>query len=100
MSRSCFRLGRDIICQLAFGYPLNTQTKPTNRPFLGAMECINTWWLGNKRVVEFRKSVFAMIHARTAMERDAQHDLYTIALSDKVAYEGDSSDEGLHGSEL
>lgn len=119
MTQSCFRLDGDIICQLAFGYPLNTQTEPTKRPFLAAMEAINSrvslymaWsatsivldplvkWLGKKRVAEFRKSVFAMIHARTAVDKDAQHDLYAIALSDKGADGGDSSDMGLHGSEL
>ncbi|KAG8166821.1 hypothetical protein KVR01_002510 [Diaporthe batatas] len=100
MTRSCFRLGGDIICQLAFGYPLNTQTEPTNRPFLGAMEAINSRWLGKKRVADFRKSVFTMIHTRTAMEKDAKHDLYAIALSDKGTGRGDSSDDGVHGSEL
>lgn len=119
MMRSCTRLVGDIICQLAFGYPLNTQTESTNRPFLEAMEAISSrvslymaWpatsvvldplvkWLEKKRVAEFRKSVFAMIHARTAMEKDAKHDLYSIALSDKAGDGGDSSDDILHGSEL
>jgi hypothetical protein len=117
MSFSCYRLAGDIICQLAFGYPLNTQTEPTNRLFLDAMGAINSrvslymsWpatsvvldplvkWLGKKRVAEFRKFVFAMIHARTAMEKDAQHDLYAIALRDTAGDGG--SDEGLHESEL
>lgn len=119
MSQRCLRLGGDVICQLAFGYPLNTQTEATNRPFLEAMEAINArvslymvWpatsivldplikWLAKKRVAEFRKSVFAMIHARTAQDKNAQHDLYAIALSDKTGDRGDSSDDGLHGSEL
>lgn len=119
MSQRCLRLGGDIICHLAFGYPLNTQTEPTNRPFLEAMVAINArvslymnWpatsivldplvrWLGKKRVAEFRKSVFAMIHARTAMDKNAKHDLYSMALSDKTGDGADSSDDGLHGSEL
>lgn len=119
MSERCLRLGGDIICHLAFGYPLNTQTEATNRPFLEAMVAINArvslymnWpatsivldplikWLGAKRVAEFRKSLFAMIHARTAMEKDAKHDLYSMALSDKAGDGAVSSDEGLHGSEL
>lgn len=120
MSQHCLRLGGDIICHLAFGYPLNTQTEDTNRAFLDAMVAINArvslymnWpatsilldplvkWLGKKRVAEFRKSVFAMIHARTAMDKDAKHDLYSMALSDKIGEGGaDSSDDGLHGSEL
>lgn len=41
MSERCLRLGGDIICYLAFGYPLKTQTEMTNRPFLEAMEAIN-----------------------------------------------------------
>lgn len=119
MSLRCLRLGGDIICYLAFGYPLKTQTEATNRPFLEAMDAINarvslyvSWpatsivldplikWLAKKRVAEFRKSVFAMIHARTDMEKDAQHDLYAMALSDKTGEGGDTSDDGLHGSEL
>lgn len=119
MSERCLRLGGDIICHLAFGYPLNTQTEFTNRPFLEAMVAINArvslymnWpatsivldplvkWLGRKRVAEFRKSVFAMIHARTTIDKDAKHDLYSMALSDKTGDAGISSDDGLHGSEL
>lgn len=87
MSQRCLRLGGDIICHLAFGYPFHTQTESTNRPFFESMVAINArvslymnWpatsivldplvkWLGKKRwrVAEFRKSSFAMIHARTA----------------------------------
>lgn len=119
MSQRCLRLGGDIICYLAFGYPLNTQTETTNRPFLEAMDPISarvslyvSWpatsflldplvkWLAKERVAKFRKSVYAMIHARTAMEKDAQHDLYSMALSDKGGNGRSSSDDGLFGSEL
>lgn len=34
------------------------------------------------------------------MEKDAQHDLYAMALSDKTGDGGNKSDDGLHGSEL
>lgn len=40
MSRRCQRLAGDVICQLGFGYPLNTQTETTNRPLLEAFPSI------------------------------------------------------------
>ncbi|ROW10974.1 hypothetical protein VMCG_00878 [Cytospora schulzeri] len=119
MSPICQRLGGDIVGHLAFGYPLNTQTDPTNRPLLAAMATINArislymnWpatsvildplirWLGRKRGADFRRSIQTMVRARMAMDKDAQHDLYSIALSDKAAEVNDESDDGLRGSQL
>ncbi|ROW13543.1 hypothetical protein VPNG_04492 [Cytospora leucostoma] len=119
MTPRCLRLGGDIICHLAFGYPLDTQTGPTNRPFLEAMTTINArislymnWpatstvlnplirWLGKRRAADFRRSVQTMVRTRMAMDKDAKHDLYSIALSDKAGEGNDGSDEGVRGSEL
>ncbi|KUI69430.1 putative cytochrome P450 12c1, mitochondrial [Cytospora mali] len=117
MTPRCLYLGGDIICHLAFGYPLDTQTSPTNRPFLAAMSTINArislymnWpatsivlnplikWLDRKRAAYFRKSIQTMIRTRMAMDKDAKHDLYSMALSGKAGEGNVESDEGVRGT--
>ncbi|KAJ0114112.1 hypothetical protein J7T55_007946 [Diaporthe amygdali] len=114
VSPRCSRLAADVICHLGFGYPLSTQTEETNRPLLEAFSQVSgrialymNWpstsklldaliaWLAHKASEDFRKSIQNMVEARMALDRDAKHDLYKIALSDKK-----SSDEGLLESEL
>lgn len=114
MSPRCQRLAADVICHLGFGYPLSTQTEDTNRPLLEAFTQVNArialymnWpatsklldplikWLAQKPSEDFRRSIQNMVEARMALDKDAKHDLYKLALSDK---KGD--DEGLLQSEL
>lgn len=114
ISPRCQHLVADIICHLGFGYPLSTQTEATNRPLLEAFVEANArialymnWpatsklldilikWLAQKASEDFRRSIQNMVEARMAMGQDARHDLYSMALSNKI---GD--DEGLLESEL
>ena len=108
------RLAADVISSLGFGSPLRTQTEETNRPLLDAFGQITgrialymNWpatsylldplieWFAKKASDDFRISIQNMVEARIALGRDARHDLYSMALSDKKG-----SDEGLLESEL
>lgn len=108
------RLAADVICYLGFGYPLSNQTDDTNRPLLEAFSRVTgrialymNWpatskildpliaWLAHKASEDFRKSIQTMVEARMALAKDAKHDLYKMALSDKKG-----SEEGLLESEL
>lgn len=114
ISPRCQRLAADVICHLGFGYPLSTQTEDTNRPLLEAFTQVNArialymnWpatsklldplieWLAQKPSEDFRRSTQNMVEARMALDKDAKHDLYNLALSDKIG-----GDEGLLESEL
>ncbi|KAL1881186.1 hypothetical protein Daus18300_001037 [Diaporthe australafricana] len=114
VSPRCSRLAADVICHLGFGYPLSTQTEETNRPLLDSFAQISgrialymNWpatsklldpliaWLAHKASEDFRKSIQNMVEARMTLDKDAKHDLYKMALSDKKG-----SDEGLLESEL
>lgn len=105
MTPRCQRLAADVICHLGFGYPLSTQTEDTNRPLLGAFSQVTArislymnWpiismlldplikLLAHKPSEDFRRSIQNMVEARMALDKDARHDLYKIALSD--AFEG------------
>ncbi|KAI5919082.1 cytochrome P450 [Camillea tinctor] len=97
MTRPCERLAVDIIGQLAFGFPLKTQTEETNQPIsdsLKAMSNLNTllmaWpamtaiaplmgWLGRKKIGKFYQALHNMIKSRKAMTKDAKHDFYALA---------------------
>lgn len=114
MTPRCQRLAADVICHLGFGYPLSTQTEETNRPLLQAFSQVTgrislymNWpatsklldplikVLAHKPSEDFRKSIQKMVEARMALDKDAKHDLYKIALSEAIA-----GDEKLLGSEL
>lgn len=114
VSPRCSRLAADVICYLGFGYPLRTQTEATNRDLLDSFAQITArmglymnWpatsklldpliaWLAHKPSEDFRKAIQNMVEARMALAKDAKHDLYKMALSDK---KGD--EEGLLESEL
>ncbi|KAJ4422556.1 hypothetical protein N0V82_002784 [Gnomoniopsis sp. IMI 355080] len=100
------RLAADVICHLGFGYPLSTLTEETNRPLLdafgmasGRVALYMNWpatakildpligWLGKKAYEDFRIAIQNMVETRMALPKDARHDLYKIALSDKKGEE-------------
>lgn len=108
------RLAADVISSLGFGISLRTQTEETNRPLLDAFAQVGgrvalymNWpatsklldpliaWLAKKPSEDFRIAIQNMVEARMALPKDAKHDLYKMALSDKK-----SSEEGLLESEL
>ncbi|KAI0516988.1 cytochrome P450 [Xylaria bambusicola] len=99
MTEKLRQLGLDIVGRLAFGYDLDVQTKQENRPMIDGMSfgnfrfnvylnipCLAAACL---RIIEKlvgvgpRKKFFArvkkMIVSRMAQDKDAQHDLYSIA---------------------
>lgn len=100
------RLAADVICHLGFGYPLSTLTEETNRPLLdafgmasGRVALYMNWpatakvldplvaWLGKKAYEDFRIAIQNMVESRMALPKDAKHDLYKMALSDKKGEE-------------
>lgn len=100
------RLAADVICHLGFGYPLSTLTEETKRPLLdafgmasGRVALYMNWpatakvldpliaWLGKKACEDFRIAIQNMVESRMALPKDAKHDLYKVALSDKKGEE-------------
>ncbi|PVH98080.1 cytochrome P450 [Periconia macrospinosa] len=94
----CERLAVDIIGQLAFGYPLNTQNDPTHRviveglktrgrrsslyffwPDLKILEPLFNWIEGKNTLDGLYRSVRTMIQARMAIPKDAKHDFFALA---------------------
>lgn len=101
MTPRCERLGIDVVGQLAFGYPLNTQVNPTHRvivegiktrsdrsslyylwPRLRILEPLFNVIEGKHKLDGFYKSVMTMIGARMALPKDAKHDFYALASGD------------------
>ncbi|KAK2757100.1 hypothetical protein FQN54_005069 [Arachnomyces sp. PD_36] len=105
---SCRRLGIDIVWQLAFGYPLKTQTEPTNR-FL--QEGITAANVHNNLLIQFPRMnshIFAgplhiltagpraqamgfvekMINMRVSEGKDARQDYYS-HIADQLPSHGD-----------
>lgn len=100
------RLAADVICHLGFGYPMRTLTEETNRPLLdafgmasGRVALYMNWpatakvldplinWLGKQAYEDFRIAVQKMVEYRMSLPKDAKHDLYKMALSDKKGEE-------------
>ncbi|KAK7742359.1 hypothetical protein SLS53_004504 [Cytospora paraplurivora] len=98
MTPRCERLGVDVVGQLAFCYPLNTQIDPTHRvivegintrsdrsslyylwPRLRFLEPLFNTVEGKHKLEGFYKFVMAMIVARMALPKDAKHDFYALA---------------------
>ncbi|KAI1370306.1 cytochrome P450 [Hypoxylon crocopeplum] len=97
MTKHCERLAVDIVGQLAFGFPLKTQTEATNQLIPDSIKTMSTlstvimaWpatatvapllrWLGRKRAAAFRLALRNTISTRTAMQKGAKHDLYALA---------------------
>ncbi|ROW03624.1 hypothetical protein VPNG_07147 [Cytospora leucostoma] len=101
MTPRCERLGVDVVGQLAFGYPLNTQVDPTHRVIvegiktrsdrsslyylwsrLRILEPLFNVMEGKHKLDGFYKSVMTMIGARMALPKDAKHDFYALASGD------------------
>lgn len=121
MSRRCQRLAGDVICQLGFGYPLNTQTETTNRPLLEAFPAITgrmalymNWpatsmildplikILAKKVSDDFQRSIESMVKARIGLDKDAKFDLYNVAMNHNIEHniESHTSKEDMIKSEL
>ncbi|ROW12524.1 hypothetical protein VMCG_00732 [Cytospora schulzeri] len=98
MTPRCERLGVDVVGQLAFGYPLNTQVEATHRvivegiqirsdrsslyffwPRLRVLEPLFNVIEGKHKLDGFYKSVTTMIAARMALPKEAKHDFYALA---------------------
>ncbi|KAH8897433.1 cytochrome P450 [Thozetella sp. PMI_491] len=98
MTPRCERLGVDVVGQLAFGYPLNTQVEPAHRAVVEGIKALSGrssmyfFWRrmpfserlfdlvqGRHDLMGFYGSVQTMIGARMALPRDAKHDFYALA---------------------
>ncbi|KAH8701262.1 cytochrome P450 [Phaeosphaeriaceae sp. PMI808] len=98
MSPRCERLSVDIVGELAFGYPLNTQTDPTHRAIVegikarGARSSLYYFWeriraldplfekiRGRQSTEGFYASLKTMIGARMSIPKDAKHDFFALA---------------------
>lgn len=98
MTPRCERLGVDVVGELAFGYPLNTQTDPTHRVIIQGLKTrsdrstLYFFWsklrfleqifnLGSGRhsLIGFYRSIMTMIKARMSLPKDAKHDFYSLA---------------------
>ncbi|KAK2615979.1 hypothetical protein N8I77_002700 [Diaporthe amygdali] len=98
MTPRCERLGVDVVGELAFGYPLNTQTDPTHRVIIQGLKTrsdrstLYFFWsklrfleqifnLGSGRhsLIGFYRSIMIMIKARMSLPKDAKHDFYSLA---------------------
>jgi cytochrome P450 len=97
ISERAKRLGSDIVCLLAFGYPLNTQTDKTYRSLQTGISASNahnnvlmqwpllaSYWIAyplHLLTYHLQKAAFAlinnMISTRVAEGKDARHDLYS-----------------------
>jgi cytochrome P450 len=94
----CERLGVDVVGQLAFGYPLNTQSDPTHRAIVegikarGARSSLYYFWeririldpifervRGRQSTEGFYASLKTMIGARMSIPKDAKHDFFALA---------------------
>jgi hypothetical protein len=101
MSPRCERLGVDVVGQLAFGYPLNTQSDATHRAIVegikarGARSSLYYFWervrildpifekmRGRQSTEGFYASLRTMIGARMALPKDAKHDFFALATGD------------------
>lgn len=101
MTPRCERLGIDVVGELAFGYPLNTQTDPTHRvimeglktrsdrsslyffwPILRFLERVFNLGRGRHSLNGFYGSLKTMIGARMALPKDDRHDFYALASRD------------------
>lgn len=101
VSPRCERLGIDVVGELAFGYPLNTQTDPTHRvimeglktrsdrsslyffwPLLRFLENLFNFGRGRHSLIGFYGSLKTMIGARMAFPKDDRHDFYSLASRD------------------
>lgn len=96
-SERCERLGFDIMCQLAFSYPLDTQSEATHRALIsGIKKRVNRnsvyFFFPGLRVLDplrdmaaarganrFYHSLKTIIQARMKLPRDAKHDFYALA---------------------
>ncbi|KAJ4418526.1 hypothetical protein N0V82_005506 [Gnomoniopsis sp. IMI 355080] len=106
MTPRCERLAVDVIGQLGFGYPLNTQVEPNNRvvvegitargkrsslyffwPRLRLLETLFNMVQGNEPMAGWYKAVTTMIQTRMKMPHDAKHDVYSLA-SPKIGEPG------------
>jgi cytochrome P450 len=107
MTENCKRLGLDVVGQLAFGFPLNTQTSPTYRfiskgmtmanyrvnafiqfPFLKNVVLDSVLHvLSRARRMEYRRTVERMIATRLKMDKHAKNDLYS-AVVDHIDTDG------------
>lgn len=98
MTPRCERLGVDVVGQLAFGYPLDTQVDPTHRVIVEGIKTRSDrsslyYFWSQLRVLEplfnalegshsldgFYQSVKTMIQARMTLPKDAKHDFYALA---------------------
>lgn len=112
MSPRCERLGVDVIGQLAFGYQLDTQAKPTYRGIVAGMKNLSnrstlyyTWsplrafdvvfnLYGGKRILDgFFRPVQKMIQTRMGLPKDAKHDFYSLV-------SGEGGESGLISKDL
>ncbi|KAG6358759.1 hypothetical protein INS49_012278 [Diaporthe citri] len=101
MTPRCERLGLDVVGELAFGYPLNTQTDPTHRvimerlktrsdrsalyffwPLLRLLESLFNVGRGRHSLNGFYGSLKTMIATRMAFPKDDRHDFYSLASRD------------------
>ncbi|KAK5989753.1 Cytochrome P450 monooxygenase AKT7-like protein [Cladobotryum mycophilum] len=91
------RLGIDVVGQLAFGYPFNTQTDETHRfvpEVINAMSrriytymqlpSITPYYVEKlcllfniRTLIKFEKTIRTMIKTRMSQDKDAHHDLYS-----------------------
>jgi cytochrome P450 len=99
MTDRCQNLSVDVIGQLAFGYPLNLQTKADNRWLLPGLRIgghrNNTYmqfpklkvlepflkFLGRKGRQKYLQIMTTMIKYRLSLTKDAKHDLYSFAIN-------------------
>lgn len=115
MTERSKRLAMDVTSLLAFGYPLDTQTDPTNRflisahifgnfrsnlfmqfPFLKATRIYTALeGLATSVVRRYFSTIERIIASRIAEDKHARHDLYSI-----VADQINPDDEYMKGSEI
>ncbi|KAH9887451.1 cytochrome P450 [Xylariomycetidae sp. FL2044] len=97
MSEICERLGTDIVGELAFGYPLKSQTEKANRFLLKGLNLtaarINVLMqfpvlsladgllrrFARKHRGRYLSTISTMIRSRVSQDQDAQRDLYSFA---------------------
>ncbi|KAI1496789.1 cytochrome P450 [Biscogniauxia marginata] len=73
-------LGLDIVCLLAFGYPLNTQTAATNHHIRDGIPAVfHLFTDARQRRMRYQKTIEHLVNSRVAEDKNARHDLYSMA---------------------
>lgn len=96
-------LGLDVVCLLAFGYRLNTQTSETNHHVRDGIRAVNyfqntqmqfpllkrlrvnqilhLFTNARQRRLKYQQTIEHLVRSRLAEDKNAKHDLYSIAAS-------------------